>query len=109
MIPKYQKQIEDAKSWGKVASDIDDVIDNINESPEWKEATHKTVDSIIEQSTNGDDILANIEKAIDDVDIPSVVTALEKVMKGMEELNYLRDNTVIENRAERRIKKGMNG
>lgn len=102
MLPQYQQQVQDAKEWGKAVADIDAVINNTEESAAWKNNVSQAIASVVENATNRDGIMANLEKAIDDVQNPQVAQDFEKVLSGLEQLGYQRDATIIENRKQRK-------
>lgn len=102
MLPQYQQQVQDAKEWGKAVADIDAVINNTEESAAWKSNVSQAIADVVENATNRDGIMANLEKAIDDVQNPQVAQDFEKVLSGLEQLGYQRDATIIENRKQRK-------
>ena len=102
MLPQYQQQVQDAKEWGKAVADIDAVINNTEESAAWKNNVSQSIAGVVENATNRDGIMANLEKAIDDVQNPQVAQDFEKVLSGLEQLGYQRDATIIENRKQRK-------
>jgi hypothetical protein len=66
LLPQYEQQARDAKEWGKVVADIDAVINNSEESQEWKNNISKSISNVVENASNKDVIMANLEKVIDD-------------------------------------------
>lgn len=102
MLPQYQQQVQDAKEWGKAVADIDAVINNTEESQEWKNTVNRAVSNVVENASNKDGIMANLEKAIDDVNNSQVAQDFEKVLNGLEQLGYQRDATIVESRKQRK-------
>lgn len=102
MLPQYQQQVQDAKEWGKAVADIDAVINNAEESQDWKNTVNRAVSNVVENASNKDGIMANLEKAIDDVDNPQVAQDFEKILNGLEQLGYQRDATIVESRKQRK-------
>ena len=104
LLPQYQQQVADAKKWGKTVDDIMAVISQSDRDDTWKENTLKNIDTIVENSNNKTEILASLEKVIDDVNNPDVTSSLDYVLKGLESLGYQRDTTTLENRKQRKIR-----
>lgn len=102
MLPQYQQQVQDAKEWGNTVADVKAVIDNAEESQQWKDNVMRNVEQIVENANNRDDIMTNLEKVIDDVQNPQVAQDFEKVLNGLGQLGYQRDATVIESRKQRK-------
>ena len=102
MLPQYQQQVQDAKEWGNTVADVKAVIDNAEESQQWKDNVMRNVEQVVENANNRDDIMTNLEKVIDDVQNPQVAQDFEKVLNGLEQLGYQRDATVIESRKQRK-------
>jgi hypothetical protein len=109
MLPQFQKQISDAKEWRKVVEDIDAVIDNSDKDHIDKRVLKQLVDNIIDKANSKEEILATLEKVIDDVDNDDSAAAqdFEFILKGMENLGYQRDATVIESREQRRSRERL--
>lgn len=104
LLPKYQQQVADAKEWGKTVDDIMAVISQSDRDETWKENTLKNIDTIVENSNNKAEILASLEKVIDDVNNPDATSSLDYILNGLESLGYLRDATTLENRKQRKTR-----
>lgn len=104
LLPQYQQQVADAKEWGKTVDDIMAVISQSDRDETWKENTLKNIDTIVENSNNKAEILASLEKAIDDVINPDATSSLDYVLNGLESLGYQRDATTLENRKQRKTR-----
>ena len=104
LLPQYQQQVADAKEWGKTVDDIMAVISQSDRDNAWKENTLKNIDTIVENSNNKAEILASLEKVIDDVNNPDATSSLDYVLNGLESLGYQRDATTLENRKQRKIR-----
>lgn len=104
LLPQYQQQVADAKEWGKTVDDIMAVISQSDRDNAWKENTLKNIDTIVENSNNKAEILANLEKVINDVDNPDATSSLDYVLNGLESLGYQRDATTLENRKQRKTR-----
>lgn len=104
LLPQYQQQVADAKEWGKTVDDIMAVISQSDKDDTWKENTIKNIDTIVENSNNKAEILASLEKVIDDVNNPDVTSSLDYVLNGLESLGYQRDATTLENRKQRKTR-----
>lgn len=102
MLPQYQQQVADAKEWGKTVDDIMAVISQSDRDDAWKENTLKNIDTIVENSNNKEEILASLEKVIDDVNNTDATSSLDYVLNGLESLGYQRDATTLENRKQRK-------
>lgn len=102
LLPKYQQQLNDAKDWAKILTDIDAVISQTDKGETWEENIRKNLNNIIATANTRNEVLAQLEKAIDDVKDSPVVADLELVMQGLKALKYQRDATVLEKRKERR-------
>lgn len=104
MLPQYQQQVADAKEWGKTVDDIMAVISQSDRDNAWKENTLKNIDTIVENSNNKAEILASLEKVIDDVNNPDAASSLDYILNGLESLGYQRDATTLENRKQRKTR-----
>ena len=104
LLPQYQQQVADAKEWGKTVDDIMAVISQSDRDETWKENTLKNIDTIVENSNNKAEILASLEKVIDDVNNPDATSSLDYVLNGLESLGYQRNATTLENRKQRKIR-----
>lgn len=104
MLPQYQQQVADAKEWGKTIDDIMAVISQSDKDEIWKENTLKNIDTIVENSNNKAEILASLEKVIDDINNPNAISSLDYVLNGLESLGYQRDATTLENRKQRKAR-----
>lgn len=104
MLPQYQQQVAEAKEWGKTVDDIMAVISQSDRDETWKENTLKNIDTIVENSKNKAEILASLEKVIDDVNNPEATNSLDYVLNGLESLGYQRDATTLENRKQRKTR-----
>lgn len=104
LLPQYQQQVADAKELGKTVDDIMAVISQSDRDDAWKENTLKNIDTIIENSNNKAEILASLEKVIDDVNNPNATSSLDYVLNGLESLGYQRDATTLENRKQRKTR-----
>ena len=104
LLPQYQQQVADAKEWGKTVDDIMAVISQSDRDETWKENTLKNIDTIVENSNNKAEILASLEKVIDDVNNPDATSSLDYVLNGLEGLGYQRDATTLENRKQRKTR-----
>ena len=104
LLPQYQQQVADAKEWGKTVDDIMAVISQSDKDDTWKENTLKNIDTIVENSNNKAEILASLEKVIDDVNNSDATSSLDYVLNGLESLGYQRDATTLENRKQRKIR-----
>lgn len=104
LLPQYQQQVANAKEWGKTVEDIMAVISQSDKDETWKENTLKNIDTIVENSNNKAEILASLEKVIDDVNNPEATNSLDYVLNGLESLGYQRDATILENRKQRKTR-----
>lgn len=104
LLPQYQQQVANAKEWGKTVDDIMAVISQSDRDDAWKENTLKNIDTIVENSNNKAEILASLEKVIDDINNPEATSSLDYVLNGLESLGYQRDATILENRKQRKTR-----
>lgn len=104
LLPQYQQQVADAKEWGKTVDDIMAVISQSDRDDAWKENTLKNIETIVENSNNKAEILASLEKVIDDINNPEATNSLDYVLNGLESLGYQRDATTLENRKQRKTR-----
>lgn len=104
LLPQYQQQVADAKEWGKTVDDIMAVISQSDKDDTWKENTLKNIDTIVENSNSKAEILASLEKVIDDVNNSDATSSLDYVLNGLESLGYQRDATTLENRKQRKTR-----
>lgn len=104
LLSQYQQQVKDAKEWGKTVDDIMAVISQSDRDETWKENTLKNIETIVENSNNKAEILASLEKVIDDVNNPDAASSLDYILNGLESLGYQRDATTLENRKQRKTR-----
>ena len=102
LLPQYQKQVQDAKEWSKTTNDLEAVITNLDWSDEQKANARQALTDIEQQSADKDELLKNIESAIDNSQSGQARVDLDTILKGMEDLDYQRDATVIESRKKRK-------
>lgn len=102
LLPKYQKQVQDAKAWSKIVTDIDAVISRTEGTEEHQNHLKDTVHQIVELAQNKDEILSLLDKAIDDTQNAETQRDLESILQSMEKMGYQRDATVLENRKKRK-------
>ena len=102
LLPQYQKQVQDAKEWSKTTNDLDAVITNLDWSDEQKTNARQALTDIEQQSADKDELLKNIESAIDNSQSGQARVDLDTILKGMEDLGYQRDATVTESRKKRK-------
>lgn len=102
LLPQYQKQVQDAKERSKTTNDLDAVITNLDWSDEQKANARQALTDIEQQSADKDELLKNIESAIDNSQSGQAKTDLDTILKGMEDLGYQRDATVTESRKKRK-------
>lgn len=102
LLPEHKTEIEKAREWSKVLTDIDAVVSNLNESEEKKHEISKNIDAILENTNTRDEIIANLESVIDGNAVVGNPEDFDKVLTGMAQLGYHRDATVLENRRQRK-------
>jgi hypothetical protein len=104
MLPRYAKQVQMAKDWGRAVSDIDAVISESNESDEWKSNVSRNIGDIIENANSREEIISTLERVVDDTEGNGTTTSedIEKVLTGLANLGYQREATVLEKREARR-------
>ncbi len=102
LLPQYQKQVYDAKDWGKTVSDIAAVIAQSDKDDAWKDNALRNIDSIVENANTKDDIIKSLEKVVDDIDNSEAAEDINYILNGLENLGYQRDATVVENRKQRK-------
>lgn len=102
MLPKYQKQVTDAIEWSKVVTDLDAFISQSEGTEEQRNALRSAVDGVLENTNSRQEIMSNLERAIDESKDVQVSQGLENILRGMEKLGHQRDSTVVENRKARR-------
>ena len=101
MLPQYQQQLKEAKEWNKTVVDIASVISESDKDDAWKENALKNIDTVVEKANNKAEIIASLEKVIDDTNGSITAQDFEYILQGMEKQGYQRDATVIENRKQR--------
>lgn len=103
LLPQYQQQVNQAKEWSTVIEDLNSVISaQTDKDQTWKNNIKQNIDNIIEIANNRDEIISNIEKAIDDVENPQAKQDLDLILKGMEKIGYQRDTSILENRKKKK-------
>lgn len=104
LLPEYKAELAQAAGWQDISSDIQTAINNLEESEDWKKNVEKNISDIIEPTYTKQEALNAIEEVIDNTQDPVIIEDLEKVMKGLEDMNYHRDPQKIETRKERKAR-----
>lgn len=104
MLPQYQKQLNEAKEWSKITSDIDAVVSSLDENDDVKNSILRHLDSVVEKANSKDEIFKNLEDFIDNTNDPDVAADFDRVLAGLDKLGYTRDATVVENRKQRKAR-----
>ena len=102
LLDDYRQEIKQAKEFAKVLADINAVIDNLGLDQDLEEIFRKKLNDVVEPAKDKAEIMTNLEAAIDTSNEPQLQQGLEDLLKGMVELDYTRDATVIENRKKRK-------
>lgn len=102
MLPKYNDALQAAKGWARVTEDIEAVIRLAPKDDAWKENALKNIDSIADASNSREELLANMEQAIDDTFGTQAAEDMDYILEGLKDLNYERNSTIIENREKRK-------
>lgn len=102
LIPIYYPQVQKAKEWAHVTSDIDAVLSNMDRDEAQDAAIRKDIDRVIEPATSREEIITNLERAIDNSSDAQMQKDYEELLDGLQKLGYQRDTTVIENRKQRK-------
>lgn len=108
MLPQYQKQVADAKEWGKVVSDISAVVDKLDKDDAWKQNIGKNIDAVINSATNKQGIIDALEKVVDDTADTQASEDFDLILQGLNKLGYQRDATVLETRKQRKEREEAN-
>ena len=101
LLPEFTQQVDEAKEWAQLASDVHEVINASNEDAAWKTSMNNNVRDIIEHSNTKKDLMRNLESAIDNTEDPISAQSFEKIMQGLESKGHLRDTLVTESRKQR--------
>lgn len=104
MLPQYQKQLNEAKEWSKITSDIDAVVSSLDENDDVKNSILRHLDSVVEKANSRDEIFKNLEDFIDNTNDPDVAADFDRVLAGLDKLGYQRDATAVENRKQRKAR-----
>lgn len=104
MLPQYQKQLNEAKEWSKITSDIDAVVSSLDENDDVKNSILRHLDSVVEKANSKDEIFKNLEDFIDNTNDPDVAADFDRVLAGLDKLGYTRDATVVENRKQKKAR-----
>lgn len=104
LLPQYQKQLNEAKEWSKITSDIDAVVSSLDENDDVKNSILRHLDSVVEKANSKDEIFKNLEDFIDNTNDPDVAADFDRVLAGLDKLGYTRDATVVENRKQRKAR-----
>lgn len=102
ILPSYSSQVQKAKEWAHVTSDIDAVLSNMDRDEIQSTAIRKDIDRVIEPATSREEIIANLERAIDNSADVQRQQDYEELLDGLQKLGYQRDATVIESRKQRK-------
>ena len=104
MLPQYQKQLNEAKEWSKITSDIDAVVSSLDENDDVKNSILRHLDSVVEKANSKDEIFKNLEDFIDNTNDPDAAADFDRVLAGLDKLGYTRDATVVENRKQKKAR-----
>ena len=102
MLPEYQLQLDKAKEWSKMTEDIDAIIYNSDRSSEAQENLHNNIKNVLDNIDSKDNVLPTLEKVVDDTDGTEASKDVEYILKGLQNLGYQRDATILENRKKRK-------
>lgn len=102
LLPSYSSQVQKAKEWAHVTSDIDAVLSNMGRDKAQSAAIRQDIDKVIDPSTSKEDIITNLERAIDNSTDAQRQQDYEELLDGLQKLGYQRDTTVIESRKQRK-------
>ena len=102
LLPSYTSQVQKAKEWAHVTSDIDAVLSNMSRDEAQNTAIRQDIDRVIEPATSKEEIITNLERAIDNSADAQRQQDYEELLDGLQKLGYQRDTTVIESRKQKR-------
>jgi hypothetical protein len=102
MLPEYAQQVKDAKEWSNIIDDINAIISNSDKSAEEKQNLSDNIDNVLAGTSSREEIMATLEKVVDDVSNPNAASDFDYILSEMEKLDYQRDATVLENRKQRK-------
>lgn len=102
LLPSYSSQVQKAKEWAHVTSDIDAVVSNMGKDETQDAEFRSIIDGIIEPATTKEEIINNLEREIDNTEDSQRQQDFEELLDGLQKLGYQRDATVIENRKQKR-------
>ena len=99
LLPNHPQQIKDARAWGEILSDLNAVIDNMDENAEWKDNVRNTIDAVLGNTNSRDEIVKALDDAIEKGHIQA--DALTKVLLGLDQQKYQKEAAIIENRKQK--------
>lgn len=102
LLPSYTSQVQKAKEWAHVTSDIDAVLSNMDRDEAQNTAIRQDIDRVIEPATSKEEIITNLERTIDNSADAQRQKDYEDLLDGLQKLGYQRDTTVIESRKQRK-------
>ncbi len=102
LLPQYFQQVKDAKEWAGVVEDIDSIISQSDKSEEEKRNLMLNINNVLEQASSREEIMATLDKVVDDVSDSEAVKDFEYILDKMEALGYQRDSTILEDRKQRK-------
>lgn len=101
LLPEYQTQLEKALDWVRIVTDIHTLITKSDKDDVWKERVKSEIDAAIADVDTRDEIVAALEKVIDNNDDTQIAEDFEEVLKGIENIGLQRDMAVVEARKDR--------
>ena len=102
MLPQYKEELEKTKEWKKLAEDAFTVIAAADKASEWKTNMLNVVGDIFDKALTKEDALKSLEDILSSTDDTQLIDDLSVVVKGLKEINYLRNSTVVEDAAKRK-------
>jgi hypothetical protein len=104
LLPQYQKQVSDARSWGRTVMDIASVIGETQWDEERKIKVSDSIDKIAERVTTGEELIEELKKAIEDVESLTAKKELQTVLDGLKKLKEQKDAVPVETTEEKKEK-----
>ena len=105
MLPDYTSEIDRAISWRETAEDVSSAIASVaktkENSKDWEDNIRRNIAPIVENATTREEILAELDQAIQDTSDTQAASDIKEIRDFMEKLGYQKSNVTIENAQEK--------
>lgn len=97
-VPKYEGLLKDILDASVLRKDITNVINSKFADPTQRQLLHGNLYELLKDQTTAQDIIDTLEDLVDNTPDDINREAFDTILKGLEELNYSRNATKVQNR-----------